>query len=304
MLEILNRQKVALKGLVRDTGTVFEALTERDQALAGVITGSNETFEALAQRGRGAGRVVPDPAHVRARVAPDLRSPGRVPGRHAAADPGPDPDRQGPLADAGVGAPPVAQPEEPVRGPRRAHRPSARRACRRSSATLNGLAPGARRARPVPRQPRTRCSATSSSRRRRSPTSSPAQASHWRTRSTRSTGPGSPRHYLRQLGYLGAETLGVHEVRLSTNRSNGYLAPGALTDFTAASSGMFPSFDCRNLDYSPDHRGLAEARTRRSTPRPTRRRRPTPPGLRPVHRRGAFPGGFGSGRFPTLFADP
>ena len=32
VLETLNRQKVALKGLVRDTGTVFEALTARDQS--------------------------------------------------------------------------------------------------------------------------------------------------------------------------------------------------------------------------------------------------------------------------------
>ena len=133
LLEILNRQKVALKGLVRDTGTVFEALTERDQALAGVITGSNETFEALATRGRGARRVVPDPAHVRARVPPDLRAPGRVPGRHPPADPGPDPGRQRPVADPGLGAAPVAQPEEPVRRPRRPDRRLGQGPARRSS---------------------------------------------------------------------------------------------------------------------------------------------------------------------------
>ncbi|MGH2962134.1 MAG: MlaD family protein, partial [Solirubrobacterales bacterium] len=48
LLQILRRQKFALKGVVRDTGETFEALTERDRELAGVITGSNATFSALA----------------------------------------------------------------------------------------------------------------------------------------------------------------------------------------------------------------------------------------------------------------
>ena len=48
VLAVLNGQKVALKGLVRDTGTVFEALSERDQELAGAIVGSEQTFGALA----------------------------------------------------------------------------------------------------------------------------------------------------------------------------------------------------------------------------------------------------------------
>ena len=144
VLEILNRQKAELQGLVRDTGTVFEALTERDQALAGVITGSNETFEALASRGPGPRRVVPDPAHLRARVAPHIRPAGRVPGRHQAADPAADPDRQRPLADARLGAPSLAQPKEPLRGSRRAdHRvqdgpPGARAHAERAGARAGG----------------------------------------------------------------------------------------------------------------------------------------------------------------------
>src|ERR671918_1178625 len=52
LVEILERQKVALQGVVRDTGETFEALTERDRELAGVITGSNDTFSALAQEER------------------------------------------------------------------------------------------------------------------------------------------------------------------------------------------------------------------------------------------------------------
>jgi len=48
VLALLRRQRTQLKGLVRDTGTVFNALGERDGQLATAITGSNETFEALA----------------------------------------------------------------------------------------------------------------------------------------------------------------------------------------------------------------------------------------------------------------
>jgi len=47
-LAILKRQKQELKGIVRDTGVVFEALTERGDELAGVITNSNDVFGAVA----------------------------------------------------------------------------------------------------------------------------------------------------------------------------------------------------------------------------------------------------------------
>ncbi len=89
VLAVLRRQKTELKGLVRDTGTVFDALSENDQALAGVITNSNDTFEALASEERGAARDVPDLPDLRARDARDPRPPRRIPGEHAAADPRP-----------------------------------------------------------------------------------------------------------------------------------------------------------------------------------------------------------------------
>ncbi len=48
VISLLRRQRTALQGLVRDTGTVFDALSERDGQLADAITGSQQTFEALA----------------------------------------------------------------------------------------------------------------------------------------------------------------------------------------------------------------------------------------------------------------
>src|SRR5688500_2861215 len=50
VLATLRRQEDALRSVVRNTGTVFEALTAREQELAGAIVGSNRTFRALANR--------------------------------------------------------------------------------------------------------------------------------------------------------------------------------------------------------------------------------------------------------------
>jgi len=50
VLATLREQEEALRGVVRNTGAVFESLTARDQELAGAIVGSNRTFRALASR--------------------------------------------------------------------------------------------------------------------------------------------------------------------------------------------------------------------------------------------------------------
>ena len=50
VLRILRRQDVATRGLVRDTGEVFNALSERRGQLSGLITNSNRVFETTAAR--------------------------------------------------------------------------------------------------------------------------------------------------------------------------------------------------------------------------------------------------------------
>jgi virulence factor Mce-like protein len=52
VLRILDRQAQATRGLVRDTGVVFEALTERQGQLRGLIENSNRVFETTAARDR------------------------------------------------------------------------------------------------------------------------------------------------------------------------------------------------------------------------------------------------------------
>jgi phospholipid/cholesterol/gamma-HCH transport system substrate-binding protein len=50
VLAILNEQDAATRGLVRDTGVVFEALTERGGQLRDLIENSNRVFETTARR--------------------------------------------------------------------------------------------------------------------------------------------------------------------------------------------------------------------------------------------------------------
>jgi len=52
LLRILNSQSSTVRRLVRNSGVVFDALSERDGQLAGLITNSNRVFETTARRDR------------------------------------------------------------------------------------------------------------------------------------------------------------------------------------------------------------------------------------------------------------
>jgi virulence factor Mce-like protein len=52
VLRILNRQSGETRGLVRDTGVVFDALSERQGQLRGLVENSNRVFETTAARDR------------------------------------------------------------------------------------------------------------------------------------------------------------------------------------------------------------------------------------------------------------
>ena len=66
----------------------------------------------------------------------------------------------------------------------------------------------------------------------------------------------APRHYLKQLGYLQAEALSIYPERLAQNRGNAYPPPEYLTGIAAnGPRGIFPEFDCKNLDYELDPAG-------------------------------------------------
>jgi ABC-type transporter Mla subunit MlaD len=123
------------------------------------------------------------------------------------------------------------------------------------------------------------------------------------------------RHYLRQLSYQSAETVSLSQSRFPEHRDNGYLQPLSLNGFNAADSGIFPNFDCKNLDYTPaTQRGDPETQNEEILKRGEVNGNPAvnggndvDPGFAPCILGGGWQGvdsSFGTGRFPTLFADP
>jgi ABC-type transporter Mla subunit MlaD len=251
ILGVLKKQKVALKGLVRDTGTVFAALSERDQDLAGAIVGAEGTFGALAdadeslaesfqilptfQRETRATLLRLDEFQADTRplvrkllpVANDI-SPTLKSVRELA------PHLENlfvdldPLIDAADKGLPALR---DVLGPEGV-RP-----------LLDALDPFLANLNPaVGMLSRYRTTVTDF-------LATPGVA----LSGSLETQPGQPaaRHYLKQLAYLSSEALSVWPTRLPGNRGNAYPAPNYLSDPRTASRGMFPNFDCKNTDFTP-----------------------------------------------------
>lgn len=66
-------------------------------------------------------------------------------------------------------------------------------------------------------------------------------------------GPNETGHYLRQLGPTGAESLGVHPRRLSSNRGNSYYPP-IISSSDSAKAKIFPNWDCIPATGEPNGR--------------------------------------------------
>ena len=115
----------------------------------------------------------------------------------------------------------------------------------------------------------------------------------------------APRHGLRQIGYTSPESLSLYPSRVPQNRGNGYLAPGALNSYASALNGIFPNFDCKNLDYATGGAANCTAH-RRGGAAPGESKdgvnagNPPDVGFAPCFIQGDFPGvngdDFGSGR--------
>ena len=304
VIDILGRQKVALKGLVRDTGTVFEALTAQEDALAGAIVGSNNTFEGLASEEAALAesfQILPT-FQRETRATLERLDDFQVNTR--------------PLIQDLI---PVARDLSPTLRSVRELSPNLRRLFpdldqfQRASLKglpalekfLNGLAPVLDSLDPflANLNPVIRYLALN----KKTVTDflvGPGQALSGAYQ--RVAGDPAPRHGLRQLGYLGTEALGIHPKRLSTNRGSAYLGPTDLNNQSSASKGMFPSFDCRNTDFTPTSADPDEDEVLFDSVPPGT----TEPGpaFAPCWVRHDYPGfqgdSFGDGRAPNLFADP
>jgi phospholipid/cholesterol/gamma-HCH transport system substrate-binding protein len=317
ILSILRKQKVALKGLVRDTGTVFDALSERDGELAGVITGSNATFDALASEQdalaesfqifptferesrltldrldefqRNTDPLVRDLIPVAHDLSPTLQS----------------------VRELSPHLKSLFQNLDPLITASKKGLPALAHFLNGLGPVLDELDPFLANLNPVLRYLRLQ---------RASVVDFLVGPSAALSNSVSEPGSGdpAPRHYLRQLGYVSSETLSVWPHRLPTNRGNGYLQPGALNGFTSASSGIFPNFDCKNLDYpsdpvqpvtgaqegSEEELKLGDPNTYGSS---VNEGNPADAGFAPCVVAGGWQNvdpSLGNGRFPTLYPDP
>ncbi len=320
IIDVLGRQKEALKGLVRDTGKTFEALTARDQELAGVITGSDNTFDALASQDQALAQIF--------QILPTFQRESRLTLER--------------LDDFQVNTRPlvhdllpVARDLSPTLQSVRELSPHLRSLfidldeLERVSVTglpalrkfltglapvLNSLDPFLANLNPVIRYLEFQKKTVTDF------LVGPAAALSGSYEPV--AGDPAPRRGLRQLSYLSQESLGIWPSRLATNRGNGYLEPGVLNGFSSAKNGIFPNFDCKNTDYEqgapPDSQDTDEEEIRNGQsveginegdPPGT-----TPRQVAPCFIAGDFAnendfqaaqnGAFGDGRFPSLFSDP
>jgi phospholipid/cholesterol/gamma-HCH transport system substrate-binding protein len=320
IVDVLGRQKQALKGLVRDTGATFEALTARDQELAGVVRGSDNTFDALASQDEALAQtfqILPtfqresrltlerlDQFQVNARplvqelipvardLSPTLRSVREL-----------SPHLRNLFVDLGD-----------LERVSQTGLPAARKFLDGLAPVLDSLDPFLANLNPVIRYLEFQKASITDF------LVGPAAALSGSYEPV--AGDPAPRRGLRQLGYLGQEALAVWPSRLPTNRGNGYLEPGALNGFSAASKGIFPNFDCKNTDYAnggtPSSQDTDEQEIVAGQSVPGINNG-DPPGTTPSQFAACFiagdfandndfsgndAGAFGSGRFPELFSDP
>jgi ABC-type transporter Mla subunit MlaD len=279
---------VALKGVVRDTGTVFEALTERDRELAGVITGSNDTFGALASEDQALAdsfQILPtferesratlerlDEFQVDTRpLVRDLIPVARdlSPTLHSVRELSPN------LRDLFIDL-------DDLNAASRKGLPALAKFLDGLAPVLDRLDPFLANLNPVIEYLRAY----------RDEIVSFFNGPPGGIAGNLPTLPGqpAPRHVLRQVGYISAESLSVYPSRLSTNRGNDYLLPRGLRSPAAARAGIFENFDCDNTGQP----GTGEV-----TASP-----PVGPGFAPCIIAPDQPPEFGGEHAPQLFADP
>jgi phospholipid/cholesterol/gamma-HCH transport system substrate-binding protein len=301
VLETLERQKEELKTLVRDTGTVFEALTARNQELAGVITNSNDTFDALASQDRALAETF--------QILPTFERESRLTFERLD-------EFQANTQPLVRDLIPVARDLSPTLRSVRELAPNLRRTfidldklikvadrgLPALSRFLRGLGPVLRALDPFLANLNPVVDYLFYQRGTVADFMAGAGVAHSATL-PRYAGQPAPRHYLRVLPYTSAESLGIHQVRLKSNRGNGYLKPGELNGFQSASAGIFPNFDCKNTDYTPETApGSPETQDEEQYTEDDRP--PVNGGFAPCVITPDSPARFGGGRMPNLFQDP
>ncbi len=282
ILRILRSQDEALSGLVRDTGTVFEAISAGDQELAGAIVNSNTAFEALASRDAALAETI--------QIFPTFNEETRLTLNRLAEFSG---DTQ-PLVNNLL---PVADDLSPTFESVRRLSPNLKRlfinlgplldasetglpALRKVLGGLRPLMvafdPFLANLNPVIRYLRFHKFTVSDFL---------INPPHGLAGTLSGENAPAPRHSLRQISYLSTESVTLNPTRQSTNRGHGYLPPLALNGPAAVAGGIFPNFDCEPSDGEVP---LSEAT----------------PSKAACFVADDYAAIFGGGRAPNLYADP
>jgi virulence factor Mce-like protein len=313
VLATLRRQEDALRSVVLNTGTVFEALTARDQELAGAIVGSNRTFRALANRDEALADTF--------QIFPTFQRESRF-----------TLERLETFAeDAGPlfrDLKPVARDLSPTLRDLRRLSPNARRLFK----NLNPLTKVSRTGLPSLRDFLTELRPVMRNLDPFLANFNPivryldyykAQAGDFLANPAAgttgylpadTTGPPqpNPRHLSRQMSIFNAESLSMHPQRPAANRGNGYLMPFSIGNQRSNAEGeVFPNFDC-NHTGSPNPGGevlLSSGGLMPSTPQeqsnfPSTMPAAWPPCTIQANSMGFFPALFGGNRLPQILPDP
>ena len=247
VLGTLRGQEQALRDIVRNTGTVFEALTAREQELAGAVVGSNRTFRALASRDKSLAETF--------KILPTFQIETRLTlqrlekfARNA-----------GPLFRD---LRPVARDLSPTLRDLRRLAPNLRRLFRNLGPLITASQTGLPALRSFLDELRPVMVALDPFLANLNPIvryldfyrfvatdflANPAAGTAGALPPIASQS--EPRHLSRQLPIFHGESLSIHQDRLRTNRGNGYLLPFALGNpFSNLQNEVFPSFDCNNTD--------------------------------------------------------
>ena len=297
VVDILERQRSALRGVVRDTGVTFEALNSRNEEFAEMLTGTRNTFAALAEEEEALAETFA--------ILPTFQRESRATFERLD-----EFQRETtPFVDLMI---PVARDLSPTLGSVRRLSPHLREffvelgeleevserglpALRRflngARPLFDALDPFLSNLNPLVRYLEFQRETVSDF------LAGPAGGLAGVIEGL--PGDPAPRHFLRVLTYTSAETLAVHPNRLSTNRGNAYKAPDVLNSLAASEGGIFPNFDCKNTNYSPvsqpQDEVIVSAEERAAS-------------IAACWPQGPFPaspfGDFGDGRAPNVFQDP
>jgi virulence factor Mce-like protein len=243
LLEILDREREALRLLVRNTGVVFAALTERENQLRNLVVNTDQVFSAIAQERESFAQVW--------QIFPTFLDESRLtydrlrtfslktrplirtltpaidelrPTLHSLGDLGPDLRRLfvnlGPLIDSS-----------------KRSLPALRQIFAGLEPTLAALGPWLQEVNPILEW---------IGQHQATLTDMFANLGVATAATTPSGDPRATGHYLRQFGPTGLETIAVHPRRLSSNRGNAYLNPLSVAGRAVAQSTILPNWDCKN----------------------------------------------------------